>query len=157
MNLLENNDVSNQKMALMHRMIFNSSRVTHEINRRMKQELNLSLAKFEALIAIENAPDDVITMSNLSKELSVSNANITGMINRLLADGLVLKKALPTDRRIYCVTISDKGRTMLENAMEMHTIWVKELMESVNSEDVNFMNKIMDKMDRQTTYFENCE
>jgi Mn-dependent DtxR family transcriptional regulator len=32
-------------------------------------------------------------MSNLSRELFVSNANMTGMTARLKADGLLIKKA----------------------------------------------------------------
>lgn len=141
------------KTRLMSRMIGNSSRLTQELNKRMKQELSLSLAKYEVLMAIERAEGGEITMSNLSRELLVSNANMTGMTSRLQADGLVEKKSLPSDRRIYSVALTEEGRDRLEHAIEKHGLWIRELMACIDSDEVNFMNSFLDKMDRQTEYF----
>ncbi|MDG1707882.1 MAG: MarR family transcriptional regulator [Emcibacteraceae bacterium] len=141
------------KTRLINRMIDNSSRLTQEINRRMKQELSLSLAKYEVLVAIDKAEGGEITMSNLSRELLVSNANMTGMTSRLQADKLVVKKALPTDRRIYSVALTQEGQVRLEKASVKHGLWVRELMACVDSDEVSFMNSFLDKMDRQTDYF----
>jgi DNA-binding MarR family transcriptional regulator len=149
MEIIGNKQADNQKIVLMSRMILNGFRVTQEINRRMKNCLNLSTAKFEALLAIENAQDGIITMSNLSKDLMVSNANITGLTTRLQSDGLVTKKALPSDRRIYSVTLTEKGHKTLEIAMQKYVVWMNELMDKMNNEDVHSMNKFMDKMDAQ--------
>ena len=92
-------------------------------------------------------------MSNLSKDLMVSNANITGLTTRLQSDGLVTKKALPSDRRIYSVTLTEKGHKTLEIAMQKYVVWMNELMDKMNNEDVHSMNKFMDKMDAQTKSF----
>ncbi|MCC3860344.1 MarR family winged helix-turn-helix transcriptional regulator [Pseudemcibacter aquimaris] len=141
------------KTRLMNRMIGNSSRLTQELNKRMKQEFSLSLAKYDVLMAIERAEDGEITMSNLSRELLVSNANMTGMTSRLQADGLVEKKTMPSDRRIYSVALTEEGRTRLEQAIEKHGIWIRELMDCIDSDEVNFMNSFLDKMDKQTDSF----
>jgi len=77
----------------MNRIIGNSSKLMQELNHRMKHELSLSLAKYEVLLVINRAENGEITMSNLSRELLVSNANMTGMTSRLLVDGLVDKKS----------------------------------------------------------------
>lgn len=142
-----------QKTRLMNRIIGNSSRLTQELNRRMKHELSLSLAKYEVLVAIQRAENGEITMSNLSRELLVSNANMTGMTSRLQVDGLVEKKSLPSDRRIYSVALTEEGIGRLEKAVEKHGIWIRELMACVDSDEVNFMNNFLDKMDRQADYF----
>lgn len=137
----------------MNRIIDNSSRFTQELNRRMQSELSISLAKYEVLIVIDRAPDGVITMSNLSRELLVSNANMTGMSTRLQAVGLVDKKALPTDRRIFSVALTEKGKSVLKDANEKHGIWIRELLASVDVDEVDFMNKFLDKMDKQSEYY----
>ena len=142
-----------QKTRLMNRMIGNSSRLMQELNHRMKQELSLSVAKYEVLVAIDRADGGVITMSNLSRELLVSNANMTGMTTRLQSDGLVSKRSLPTDRRIYSVALTQVGTDKLKIAMEKHGIWIRELMACVDGEEVNFMNSFLDKMDRHADYF----
>ena len=142
-----------QKTKLMNRMIGNSNRLIQEINRRMKSETGLSLAKYEVLLVVHGAEDSEITMSNLSRELLVSNANMTGMTTRLQADGLVEKKPLQSDRRIYSVTLTDEGRSRLEKAIEKHEIWVEELMACVDGDDVENINRVLDKMDRQAELF----
>ncbi len=142
-----------RKTRLMNRMVNNSSRLTQELNRRMKKELSLSLAKYKALVVIDHAPDGEITMSNLSRELLVSNANMTGMSARLQSDGLIEKKALPADRRIFSVKLTAKGKDIVEQAVEKHGEWIRELMACVDNDEVNFMNEFLDKMDRQSKYF----
>lgn len=144
-----NQSDARQKTKLMIHMLGNSNRLTQELNRRMKQDLSLTLAKYDVLTAISLSENGGITMSNLSRELSVSNANVTGMITRLLKDGFVLKKAFPSDRRIYGVTLTDEGKVMLEKATEKHEFWIKKLMASIDDDEVNLINKVLDKIDCQ--------
>lgn len=148
-----NNQKINNDLRLMNRMICSSSRLTQEIDRRMKSEFSLSLAKYEVLIAIDSSEGGEITMSNLSRELLVSNANMTGMTTRLQADGLVEKKSMPSDRRIYSVELTDEGKTKLLQAVEKHNVWIKELMACVDSNEADFMNVFLDKIDRQVESF----
>lgn len=142
-----------QKTELMNRMVGNCNRLTQELNRRMKLGLGLSLAKFDVLLVIKDAEGSEITMSNLSRELLVSNANMTGMTTRLQADGLVEKKPLQSDRRIYSVTLTDEGRAKLEKAIERHQVWVDELMACVDADDVKSLNRVFDKMAFQEDAF----
>jgi len=153
---MNNDSIDNgscNKTRLLNRMIGNSSRLTQELNRRMQQELSLSLAKYEVLVAIEKAQGGEITMSNLSRELLVSNANMTGMTTRLQKDGLLKKKSLPADRRIYKVALTNEGKSRLEKALKKYDLWIKELMACVDGDEMNFMNGFLDKIDRQTDYF----
>lgn len=76
----------------MKRIIGNSNFLVQELNRRMKQELSLTPAKYEVLMAIKLSGNSEITMSDLSRKLSVSNANMTGMTKRLNKEGLIDKK-----------------------------------------------------------------
>ncbi|MDG1996395.1 MAG: MarR family transcriptional regulator [Emcibacteraceae bacterium] len=141
------------KTRLLSRMISNSNRLTQDLNQRMKQETSLSIAKYDVLRAIEKADGGKITMSNLSKELLVSNANMTGMTSRLQADGLVNKKVLPSDRRIYSVELTSEGKIRLEKASKIYDLWTKELMANIDNNEVIFMNGLLDKLDRQTDDF----
>lgn len=131
---------------LMNRMLGICSRIAQILNRRMKQELSLTLAKYEVLLAVSLSEDSEITMGNLSRELSVSNANITGMIARLRKERLVRKKALPSDRRVYSVSLTDEGREMLEKAVEKRELWISELMANIKNDDITFMNTVFDKI-----------
>lgn len=141
-----------QITILLNRMISNCNRITQELNRQMKQEMSLTLAKYEVLIAIKNSDDGQITMSNLSQKLSVSNANMTGMTARLLKDELIEKKAFPKDRRIFSVALTDKGYEILEKAQENYGHWVSEIFKNIDEEDLIFANDFIDNLDRNLEF-----
>lgn len=119
-------------LKLWVRMLASSTRVTQVLNKRMKQHTLLTLAKFDVLVAIDRTPGGVITMSELSRLLLVSNANTTGMVSRLMRDGLVEKWALPTDRRVYSVAMTSEGRRALKHAIVVHKEWVDELLGGID-------------------------
>ncbi|WP_204844800.1 MarR family winged helix-turn-helix transcriptional regulator [Paremcibacter congregatus] len=134
---MENKDDADPRyLQLWVRMLSSSTRVTQILNKRMKEHTPLTLAKFDVLVAIDRAPGGVITMSELSRMLLVSNANTTGMVGRLMKDGLVEKWALPTDRRVYSVSMTSEGRRVLKNAITIHKGWVDELLGGIGEENL---------------------
>tara|TARA_R110002096_G_scaffold87253_4_gene200318 strand:+ start:236 stop:718 length:483 start_codon:yes stop_codon:yes gene_type:complete len=134
---MENKDDADPRyLQLWVRMLSSSTRVTQILNKRMKEHTPLTLAKFDVLVAIDRAPGGVITMSELSRMLLVSNANTTGMVGRLMKDGLVEKWALPTDRRVYSVSMTSEGRKVFKNAIAIHKGWVDELLGGIGEENL---------------------
>jgi len=134
-------DGDQKKLKLWVRMLASSTRVVQVLNKRMKGHTPLTLAKFDVLVAIDRTPGSVVTMSELSRMLLVSNANTTGMVSRLIKDGFVEKWALPTDRRVYSVAITSEGRKVLKHAIAIHKGWVDELLGHMDE------NKIDDMID----------
>jgi len=126
-----------KQLKLWVRMLSSSTRVVQILNKRMKKYTPLTLAKFDVLVAIERSPGSVITMSELSRMLLVSNANTTGMVSRLMKDGLVEKWALPTDRRVYSVAMTSEGRKILKHAIAIHKTWVDELLGSIDEDKLD--------------------
>lgn len=123
-----------KQLKLWVRMLASSTRVVQVLNKRMKEHTPLTLAKFDVLVAIDRTPGGVITMSELSRMLLVSNANTTGMVSRLMKDGLVEKWALPTDRRVYSVAMTSEGRKILRHAIIVHKEWVDELLGGIDKD-----------------------
>ncbi|MCF6195141.1 MAG: MarR family transcriptional regulator [Emcibacter sp.] len=129
-------------LKLWVRMLGSSTRVVQILNKRMKEHTPLTLAKFDVLVAIDRAPGGVITMSELSRMLLVSNANTTGMVSRLMKDGMVEKWALPTDRRVYSVAMTSEGRKILKHAIAIHKGWVDELLGHIDADKIDDLIEI---------------
>jgi DNA-binding MarR family transcriptional regulator len=53
-----------------------------------------------------------MTQRALAGQLGVTPRNVTGLLDALQADGLVLRAAHPTDRRAILVSLTEKGRTV---------------------------------------------
>ncbi len=56
------------------------------------------------------------TPSELAKEISLSQATITGIIDRLASRQLVTRERTSKDRRLVTVRLTDAGRALIEQA-----------------------------------------
>ncbi len=135
-----------QTTNLMNLLIGKSNQVAQELNRKMMDELSLSLAKYEVLAAVNSSDNGEITMSNLSRELNVSNANMTGMTSRLQSDGFLIKRSLPSDRRIFSVVLTEEGQDILAKAAKKYAELAREILSNLEdgmiTDLTNFLQKV---------------
>ena len=66
-------------------------------------------------------------LSELSRYLMVSNGNVTGIVNRLVNDGLVERTLRGGDRRTSVVRLTGPGARSFESMASAHESWVNEI------------------------------
>lgn len=59
-------------------------------------------------------------MGELSRKLKVSNGNVSGLIARLGKDGYLHKEMTKDDRRSFRARLTDHGRRVFEEALDVH-------------------------------------
>lgn len=84
----------------------------HAIESRIEASLSplgLSLAKLNVLgiLVGSNSP---LTLGELAQRLACVRSNVTQLVDRLEADGLVRREADPSDRRSIRAVVTDAGR-----------------------------------------------
>jgi len=77
-------------------------------------ELDLHPAQAGALLQL-GAP---LPMNELAYRLACDNSNVTGLIDRLEARGLVVRRPSFDDRRVKHVVLTDAGRELRERMLE---------------------------------------
>ena len=75
---------------------------------RLKKEFDTTLPRFDVMAALYRAPEGML-MSDLSRFLLVSNGNVTGIVDRLVSEGLVARARRNGDRRTSMVRLTDAG------------------------------------------------
>lgn len=70
----------------------------------------------QLIVLQEAALADQITASELAKASSLSQATVTGILDRLEKRGLILRQRSQSDRRRIHVTITAAGESLLESA-----------------------------------------
>ena len=78
-------------------------------------EIGLSLAKLGALRHLVLATEP-LTLSQLAERHCCGKSNITQLVDRLEADGLVARESDPDDRRTVRATVTSAGRAAYERA-----------------------------------------
>ncbi len=94
-----------------------------------------------------------ITPSELAREVSLSQATVTGIVDRLAARQLVTRERNEEDRRLVTVSISDAGRALADSApsplQERLAQGLKDLSEEERTIISLVLNKIVNMMDGQ--------
>ena len=83
--------------------------------------LGLTFARYEALVLLSFSRRDSLPMRVMGERLQLHPTSVTNIVDRLEADGLVLRTPHPTDGRTTLVSITDAGRAKLELATKVVT------------------------------------
>ena len=102
--------VSRQKLRLWLRLLKTSRAVEAELRERLRLTFGTTLPKFDVMAALERQPAG-LTMTELSRFLMVSNGNVTGIVDRLVAEGLVVRRAARAGSALHLRAPDPEGCT----------------------------------------------
>jgi DNA-binding MarR family transcriptional regulator len=125
---------SKQKLRLWIRLLRASRAIEAELRQRLRAEFGTTLPKFDVMSALDRKGTGM-TMTELSRFLMVSNGNVTGIIDRLVAEGLVVRLAHEGDRRATFVCLTPKGAQTFQAMARAHEGWVNELLGAFGGAD----------------------
>jgi DNA-binding MarR family transcriptional regulator len=130
------------KLRLWVRLLRASRMVEAELRERIAKEFYSTLPRFDVMAALFRAPDGML-MSDLSRFLLVSNGNVTGIVDRLVAEGLVQRAQRKGDRRTSIVRLTKAGNQFFRKMATAHERWVDELLADVSTRDVRQMTSML--------------
>jgi DNA-binding MarR family transcriptional regulator len=119
--------VSKQHLRLWIRLLRTSRAIENDLRERLRVTFKITLPQFDVMAALARQTDGM-TMTELSRLLMVSNGNVTGIVDRLVADKFVQRKAPAEDRRSIIVRLTQKGVTQFEAMARVHEEWVDNLL-----------------------------
>jgi DNA-binding MarR family transcriptional regulator len=120
-------DDDRARLRLWLRLLRTTRAIERELRERLAAAFDTTLPRFDVMAALDRAPEGMM-MGELSRFLLVSNGNVTGIVERLVADGLVVRSHRDGDRRAAIVRLSDAGRTAFAAMAAAHARWIDELL-----------------------------
>jgi len=82
-------------------------RVRHDFARLAEKSYGLTGAQMQTLCLLD--PAAPAAMNNLSCALSCDASNVTGIADRLVAQGYIIRQDSPADRRVKMLALTPKG------------------------------------------------
>ncbi len=122
------------RLRLWIRLLRASRTIEAELRDRLKRDFNTTLPRFDVMAALYRAPEGML-MSDLSRFLLVSNGNVTGIVDRLVSEGLVARARRNGDRRTSMVRLTDDGAKAFADLAAAHEKWIGELLGNVSEDD----------------------
>ena len=84
-------------------------------------------------------------MSELSKQAACVNSNITSIITRMEAKGLVQRNQDQRDLQDCESRINPKGKELLEDTLPVHYKFIKDLLDFYTEEELEQLYKLLSK------------
>ncbi|WP_040337553.1 MarR family winged helix-turn-helix transcriptional regulator [Candidatus Blastococcus massiliensis] len=111
-------------------------RITRRVDSALHRQHGISLTGFEALRRIAESPGQRASMGEVAEALGLSRPGVTSTVNRLVADGLVLRERGDSDRRLLHATLTPAGRQRVEEAAQTHDDLVAHLLTLLGNDAV---------------------
>ena len=104
------NELTDEVLVALRRII----RATDLHSRRLGKDTGLTTPQLVVMNAIEKHGDQ--TLAEIGRQVSLSQATVTNILNRLEANGLVTRKRSQQDKRRVDVFLTAKGVSLRESA-----------------------------------------
>jgi DNA-binding MarR family transcriptional regulator len=133
---------SKERLRLWIRLLRVVRVVEGELRERLKREFGSTLPRFDVLSALYREREGM-QMSDLSRFRLVSNGNVTGIVERLVGDGLVQRAAREGDRRAFVVRLTQAGVARFEAMAAAHEEWIAELLGEIGEAEAKALSAML--------------
>ncbi len=110
--------------------------------------VGLSLPKLLALKALAEAGES-LPLSHLADRLSCVKSNITQLVDRLEADGFVVRRPDPRDRRSRLAALTPAGRKACREGARVQQAAERQLLSTLTRTEAEQLAGLLDKVGRK--------
>lgn len=140
----ERPDDHKAELRLWLRLLTCTTMIETEIRRRLRANFDSTLPRFDLLAQLDkNAAG--MTLGELSSRMMVSNGNLTGLVERLVEQGLIDRRPSPRDRRAQIVTLTAEGRRAFRAMARVHGDWIAEMFAGLETSDIDGLMLLLGK------------
>ncbi len=110
-------------------------------------EVGLSLAKLAALHRLTEAGES-LPLGQLAERLSCVKSNVTQLVDRLEADGLVNRTSDPNDRRSRLAVLTEAGKAAFAKGSEIQMQTEREMFGVLTEGESDTLHTLLGKLQR---------
>lgn len=111
------------------------SRVVEGCDASLKQNTRVDLVDLYILVALHDAPDQQMRMSDLAGAVGFSPPRMTYRVNKLVQRGFVTRETQTGDARSQLVQITAEGAEEMASAYKLHDFQIGEIFGKVFSDE----------------------
>jgi DNA-binding MarR family transcriptional regulator len=132
------------------RLLTCANLVEARVRAGLRETYAITLPRFDVLSQLARAQSDGhadgLTMGELSQRMMVSAGNVTGLVDGLAAEGLIVRQAQAKDRRSARVRLTPAGRRAFEAMLPTHERWIDEAFAGLDAADLKRLLALLAKL-----------
>ncbi len=122
--------------------------IESEMAGRFRRHHNQSLSRFDLLSQLYRIEEEWAPIGEVAAMVMASSGNITGLVDRMQADGLVERRASPIDRRSFQVRMTEQGRIAFLDMTGDHAKWAAGALRGISDHDKEQLIKLLVRVRR---------
>ncbi|MEO6082206.1 MAG: MarR family transcriptional regulator [Umezawaea sp.] len=107
-------------------------------------QVNLTMQQLKVLLMLSMG--EARSSQELTRSLGVGPATVTGLVDRLAAQGLVGRREDPQDRRVRLVEPTEAGRALVARLEAAGSEHLRGLLTTLDSEDLLALERIVGRL-----------
>ncbi len=133
------------ELRLWLRLLTCTTLVEGEVRSRLRARFDVTLPRFDLMAQLEKSPEG-LTLGDLSRRMMVSNGNITGLVERLVDSGHIVRVPHSTDRRIAFVRLTEAGHSAFAEMAREHAEWISALFAGVPAAEQRTLLRLLGEL-----------
>lgn len=125
-----------------------SKRVETAISDLFRTGFDSSLSRFDVLAHLDHVAPEGLSTSALAQRLLASKGNITRLLDRMEADGLIRREPSTRDRRVSHVHMTDRGARLFRAMADEHEAWSDGIFGILSDEELDRLVELLDRVRR---------
>jgi DNA-binding MarR family transcriptional regulator len=122
---------------LTRQIIESHRRVNRAVRQRTRDSwvrLDLTIPQLKSLFYV--SWHGKVNPSAVASGIRVTPANVTGIVDRLVEHGLLIRTADADDRRVSWLTLTDKGKTLINDLREGRAQEMRRILDKLTEEEL---------------------
>jgi DNA-binding MarR family transcriptional regulator len=129
------------------RLLTCASLIERRVRAGLREEFGVTLPRFDVLAQLDRAPEG-LSMGELSDHLMVSNGNVTGLVDRLVEEGLISRTPSASDRRQSRVKLTPAGKRAFDAMTPQHERWIDDMFAGLSRQEMAQLLELLAKLKR---------
>lgn len=113
----------------------------HAIQTLTRPEIDLTLPQMVTLLAIHDRGS--CRMGTLAEATQQSGGTLTGIVDRLIEDGLVERVRSANDRRVIHVTLTADGQTRVRQVLDARREDIQRILASFDAHEIDQFERLL--------------
>jgi DNA-binding MarR family transcriptional regulator len=133
------------ELRLWLRLLATNTLIETEVRRRLRENFVVTLPRFDLMAQLERKPHGM-TLGELSQRMMVTNGNVTGLVDRLVTEGVITRTRQKSDRRSHIVSMTEKGRRQFAKMAKEHENWIAGMFGDLSQNEFTALTKLLGKL-----------
>jgi DNA-binding MarR family transcriptional regulator len=141
-------DLSEDEKILM--AIVRAAETFKRVASSLFRKYNLSFPQYNILRVLDASEDGQTRITEVSRIMLVSGANMTGLAKRLEKNGFIVRKSDPKDERVTLLQVASKGKTVLAEIEASRDELLENMLQGFSIEEKKTIYSMVRRLLRNT-------